>query len=77
MGHVIKNGLDVLGTGRTIGLDQEFKKDIYNMETLAQQQKVTSSERKHVSAVTLWAEGSVCLLAIKWKIKNTTLSEQF
>jgi hypothetical protein len=55
----------IFSTGRTIGLDQESKKDIYNMETLAQQQKVTSNERKHVSAVTLWAEGLVFSLAIK------------
>lgn len=67
MGHVIKNGLDVLGTGRTIGLDQEFKKDIYNMETLAQQQKVTGSERKHVSAVTLWAEGEATAACNIWE----------
>lgn len=59
MGHVIKNGLDLLGTGRTIDLDPEFKNEIYSLEKIALQQKVSPRERKHVSAVKLWAEGFV------------------
>ncbi|XP_033731428.1 tetratricopeptide repeat protein 38-like [Pecten maximus] len=57
MGHVIKNGLDVLGTGRTIRLDQEFDKDIKRMVSLAESNGITDRERKHVNAVRLWAEG--------------------
>lgn len=67
MGRVIKNGLDLLGTGRTIDLDPEFKNEIYSLEKIAEQQKVSQRERKHVSAVKLWAEGETSKACDVWE----------
>ncbi|XP_041361295.1 tetratricopeptide repeat protein 38-like isoform X2 [Gigantopelta aegis] len=57
MGHVLKNGLDVLGTGRTTRLDQEFAKDLDRMVELSKSPSVTEREKNHVTAVKLWADG--------------------
>ncbi|OPL33560.1 hypothetical protein AM593_03832, partial [Mytilus galloprovincialis] len=67
MGRVIKNGLDLLGTGRTIDLDPEFKNEIYSLEKTAEQQKVSPRERKHVKAVKLWAEGETSKACDVWE----------
>ncbi|KAL8619304.1 hypothetical protein ACOMHN_056948 [Nucella lapillus] len=38
MGHVIKNGLDLIGTGRSVRLDAAFQADIDAMATMADRQ---------------------------------------
>ncbi|OWF53854.1 Tetratricopeptide repeat protein 38 [Mizuhopecten yessoensis] len=67
MGHVIKNGLEVLGTGRTIRLDQELDKDIKKMVSLGKSKSVTDREKKHVNAVRLWAEGEMTAATHVWE----------
>ncbi|XP_069105797.1 tetratricopeptide repeat protein 38-like [Argopecten irradians] len=67
MGHVIKNGLEVLGTGRTIRLDKEFDKEIKDMVSLAEANGITDRERKHVNAVRLWAEGEMIAATNVWE----------
>ena len=59
MGHVIKNGLECLGTGRNIRLDAELRKDVDVMVSLANKNNATARERKHAGAVKLWADGYV------------------
>ncbi|KAK3586633.1 hypothetical protein CHS0354_028490 [Potamilus streckersoni] len=67
MGHVLKNGLNVLGTGRTTRLDPDFSRDIQNMEDLASRQKLTPREHKHVEAVKLWADGEMAKACDIWE----------
>jgi hypothetical protein len=42
---------------KTILLNTDFKDDICWMEELAAGQPITSREKRHVSAVRLWADG--------------------
>ena len=57
MGHVLKNGLELLGTGRKPQLDPTLKADIDLMMTLAEQSVVTDWELKHVKAMHQWSKG--------------------
>ena len=58
MGHVIKNGLDLIGTGRSTRLDKNFQADIDRTVKLAEAQAALSpSERKHAQALKLFADG--------------------
>ena len=59
MGHVITNGLDLIGTGRSVHLDSEFKSSIDNMVAIAAKSQISENEKKHVNAVALWAGGYV------------------
>lgn len=62
MGHVMKNGLDLIGTGRTTRLDPEFKADFDRMVELSEKQTgLSASEKNHVKALQLFADGSVML----------------
>lgn len=62
MGHVIKNGLDLLGTGTTVRLNSELANDISAMVKLADTQAgLSDREKKHVNAVKLWSDGYVFL----------------
>ncbi|XP_041361213.1 tetratricopeptide repeat protein 38-like [Gigantopelta aegis] len=57
MGHVLKNGLSVLGVSRTTRLDQCFANDLDRMVGLSKSPSVTEREKNHVKAVKLWADG--------------------
>lgn len=59
MGHVIKNGLDVLGTSRTTKLDPSFEEEIKTMVNLLESPSISEREKKHVNAIKLWSEGCV------------------
>ncbi|KAJ8322004.1 hypothetical protein KUTeg_000475, partial [Tegillarca granosa] len=67
MGHVLKNGLDLMGTGRTVNNDEEFKKDINAMMELANKEKLTDRERKHVNAVHLFSQGDMTKACQVWE----------
>ncbi|KAK3087550.1 hypothetical protein FSP39_007448, partial [Pinctada imbricata] len=67
MGHVLKNGLEILGTGRTVRLDNELKKDVEQMVQLGTSQSTTDRERKHVNAVKLWADGEMTEACKVWE----------
>ena len=59
MGRVLANGLELMGTGRTMRLDNTLCRTIYEMAILAhkQDEDLTDNEKRHVKAVRLWAEG--------------------
>lgn len=59
MGHVVSNGLELLGTGRNARLDASLASDVTRMVELGEKQanQLTSREMKHVAAVDLWAKG--------------------
>lgn len=59
MGHVIKNGLDALGTGRSYYLDKDFQAEVQTMMDLGKSPSTLSREKKHINAVKLWAQGCV------------------
>ncbi|GFO33980.1 tetratricopeptide repeat protein 38 [Plakobranchus ocellatus] len=59
MGQVVTNGLEALGTGRSVKLDSSFKADIDRMVQLAKGAGLTERERKHASAVALFADGYI------------------
>lgn len=59
MGHVIKNGLDTLGTGRSYYLDKDFQSEVQTMMDLGKSPSTLPREKKHINAVKLWAQGCV------------------
>ncbi|XP_070533335.1 tetratricopeptide repeat protein 38-like [Ptychodera flava] len=67
LGHVLVNGLDVMGTGRSIYLDAEFKTDIDNIVKLAENSNVSSREKLHAEAIKLWAYGDITKAQDKWE----------
>lgn len=59
MGHVIANGLELIGTGRTVRLDKELDCAVRAMVALSKSQPLTERERLHVSALDVFARGCV------------------
>ncbi|ESO83130.1 hypothetical protein LOTGIDRAFT_197478 [Lottia gigantea] len=59
MGNVLKNGLDLLGTGKTVTLDPDFKLDIEKLRELCQKRNISNREKLHADAITQFAQGSV------------------
>ena len=57
MGHVVNNGLTLLGTGTNIWKNKELKCSIEEMVKLAEENSITAREKKHVDAIKNWAEG--------------------
>ncbi|XP_064596979.1 tetratricopeptide repeat protein 38-like [Liolophura sinensis] len=67
MGHVLKNGLDLMGTGRSVALDTDFKRDIDAMVTLSDSGPINQREQLHVQAIKLWADGQMRSACDKWE----------
>lgn len=59
MGHVIINGLELIGTGRSVVLDKDLAASIKRMAELSKTQEVTERERLHVRALEMFAKGSL------------------
>lgn len=57
MGHVIANGLDLVGTGTSVRLDKELDSAVKKMVALSKSQSLTEREKLHVSAVDFFARG--------------------
>ena len=58
MGHVIKNGLKLLGTSTSTRKDSNLGKAIWDMAIISESQKnITFAEKRHVNAIKLWSEG--------------------
>ncbi|XP_077990624.1 tetratricopeptide repeat protein 38-like [Glandiceps talaboti] len=67
LGQVIVNGLDVMGTGRSIYRDAEFKTSIDNIVKLAESENVSSREKVHAEGIKLWAYGDIDGAHDKWE----------
>ncbi|XP_059154374.1 tetratricopeptide repeat protein 38-like [Physella acuta] len=68
MGQVVQNGLELLGTGRNIRLDQSLSNDVDRMVERSQTvPEVTGREKKHVNALELWANGDMEGAALVWE----------
>ena len=64
MGHVLSNGLELMGTGRSPLLDAEFKASLDKLSDLSASSKINAREKLHVEAVLEWSEGwdnKICL----------------
>lgn len=59
MGHVLANGLELIGTGRTVRLDKDLDSAVRAMVALCESQPLTERERLHVSALDVFARGWV------------------
>lgn len=59
LGHVLSNGLDLMGTGRTATLDPEFQNSLDNLTQLAHKSQISEREKLHVKAIDLWGKGFV------------------
>ncbi|XP_069824037.1 tetratricopeptide repeat protein 38 isoform X2 [Dendropsophus ebraccatus] len=67
MGHVMANGLELIGTGRSPTIDQEFAKDLSVMSDLAKTQPLTEWEKLHVAAVETFAKGNMPKASDIWE----------
>ncbi|BFZ11068.1 hypothetical protein BsWGS_14107 [Bradybaena similaris] len=68
MGQVVANGLELLGTGRNTRLDATLQADVQEMISLSiKSNGITARERKHVTALELWAKGSTEQACSVWE----------
>ncbi|XP_056373391.1 tetratricopeptide repeat protein 38 [Hyla sarda] len=67
MGHMISNGLELIGTGRSPVLDWEFQKELEVMSELAKTQPLTDREKLHVAAVETFANGNIPKASDMWE----------
>ncbi|KAM9313003.1 tetratricopeptide repeat protein 38 [Gastrophryne carolinensis] len=67
MGHVLCNGLDLIGTGRSPLIDKEFAGDLKAMTDLAKTQSLTEREQLHVAAVQAFARGNLPEASDLWE----------
>ncbi|XP_052252233.1 tetratricopeptide repeat protein 38-like isoform X2 [Dreissena polymorpha] len=68
MGHVIRNGLDLLGTGTTVRLNPTLATNIDTMMDVCHKEKnLSDRERKHVNAVKLWSDGELVKACHVWE----------
>lgn len=57
MGHILDNGLKLIGTGHSVLVDEEFANAVKSAIALAKKQSITKRERLHVSAMDLFSRG--------------------
>lgn len=57
MGHVIANGLELIGTGSSVQLNKELDSAMRTMMMLSKSQPLTEREKLHVSALDMFASG--------------------
>lgn len=57
MGHVIANGLALIGTKTSVVLDQTLRLSMETMMELSRKQPLTNREKLHVAAVDMFAKG--------------------
>ncbi|XP_052069856.1 tetratricopeptide repeat protein 38-like [Mytilus californianus] len=67
LGHVMKNGLELSSLCKNINANEELREDIKCMVDKATKQYITTREKKHVSAVKLWAEGDLTKACEVWE----------
>ncbi|XP_062448707.1 tetratricopeptide repeat protein 38 [Rhea pennata] len=67
MGHVIANGLELIGTGSSVRLNKELDSAVRTMMTLAKSQPLTEREKLHVSALDMFANGQLPKACDLWE----------
>ncbi|XP_044535215.1 tetratricopeptide repeat protein 38 [Gracilinanus agilis] len=67
MGHVISNGLALIGTGTSVLLNQDLRISMETMMELSRKQNLTDREQLHVSAVDMFAKGCLPKACAIWE----------
>ncbi|NXP22187.1 TTC38 protein, partial [Scytalopus superciliaris] len=67
MGHVIANGLELVGTGSSVRLDKELDCAMRTMVALSESQPLTEREKLHVSALDMFARGQLPKACDLWE----------
>ncbi|XP_069855930.1 tetratricopeptide repeat protein 38 [Dipodomys merriami] len=67
MGHVISNGLVLLGTGTSVNLNKELDLAVKKMVEIAKTQPLTPREQLHVAAVETLAKGNMPKASDLWE----------
>ncbi|XP_078252922.1 tetratricopeptide repeat protein 38-like [Rhinoraja longicauda] len=67
MGHVVMNGLDLLGTGRSVLTDRHLDSAVKEMVRLSKARDITERERLHVEALDLFGKGSLPKACEVWE----------
>ncbi|XP_020833092.1 tetratricopeptide repeat protein 38 isoform X1 [Phascolarctos cinereus] len=67
MGHVIANGLMLIGTGTSVVLDQALRLSMETMMELSRRQALTEREKLHVAAVEMFAKGCLPKACTLWE----------
>ncbi|KAM9292903.1 tetratricopeptide repeat protein 38 isoform 2-T2 [Morus bassanus] len=67
MGHVIANGLELIGTGSSVRLNKELDSAMRTMMTLSKSQPLTEREKLHVSALDMFASGQLPKACDLWE----------
>ncbi|NWU67965.1 TTC38 protein, partial [Pterocles burchelli] len=67
MGHVIANGLQLIGTGSSVRLNKELDSAMRTMMTLSKSQPLTEREKLHVSALDMFARGQLPKACDLWE----------
>lgn len=67
MGHVISNGLTLIGTGDSVRLDKELDQAVKTMVQISKTQPLTPREQLHVSAVETFAKGNFSKACDLWE----------
>ncbi|XP_072732672.1 tetratricopeptide repeat protein 38 [Ciconia boyciana] len=67
MGHVIANGLELIGTGTSVRLNKELDSAMRTMMMLSKSQPLTEREKLHVSALDMFARGELPKACDLWE----------
>uniref|UniRef100_A0A8C5N1B5 Tetratricopeptide repeat protein 38 n=1 Tax=Leptobrachium leishanense TaxID=445787 RepID=A0A8C5N1B5_9ANUR len=67
MGHVLFNGLELVGTGRSALIDQDLARSLKVMSDLSETHPLTERERLHVAAVETFAKGNLPKATDLWQ----------
>ncbi|XP_048808490.1 tetratricopeptide repeat protein 38-like isoform X12 [Lagopus muta] len=67
MGHVIANGLELIGTGSSVRLNRDLGSALKTMMTLSRSQPLTEREKLHVLALDMFASGQLPKACDVWE----------
>ncbi|XP_028415798.1 tetratricopeptide repeat protein 38-like [Dendronephthya gigantea] len=68
MAHVLKNGLELIGTGTNIWKDTSLRQSIDEMKAIVEKNtSLTKRERKHAAAIQAWSQGFVVKALDTWE----------
>ncbi|NXU58977.1 TTC38 protein, partial [Turnix velox] len=67
MGHVIANGLELIGTGSSVRFNKELDSAIKSMMMLSKSQPLTEREKLHVAALDMFASGQLPKACDLWE----------
>ena len=58
MGHVLSNGLELIGTGSSIWKNENLRQSVESMVKIAENDaSITAREKKHAAAIQAWSQG--------------------